>query len=198
MLDNHSFYLGAYTKHGVSPKGVNWHSYETQALRFDVIVKLLNDELHNSSIADAGCGFGDLYLFLKQQRCAPKYYIGIDVMVEFIQIAKQRFKEELDCTFTCKNILKEAMPFADWYVASGSMNILSDFNTWLFIEKMLTYAKRGIVFNILQGRRNGSDFNYKTKEEMIDFLESKGLAYEIIEGYLEKDMTIKVEKCEKW
>ncbi|MDD3342796.1 MAG: hypothetical protein PHR87_04390 [Sulfurospirillaceae bacterium] len=93
----------------------------------------------------------------------------------------------------CKDILKEPLPFADWYVASGSLNILNDFNTWLFIEKMFLHARKGIIFNILQGKRDSSKFNYKDKEEMVNFLEEKGLEYEIIEGYLERDMTIKVK-----
>ena len=192
MLSNHTFYSRAYTKHGVSPQGVNWYSLQTQEIRFDVIATLLKEELSKSSIADAGCGFGDFYLFLQAQDLAPKHYIGIDVMEEFLQVAKKRLLHARGCSFTCKNILKEPLPHADWYVCSGALNILSDFNTWLFIEKMLIYARKGVVFNILQGRRDGSNFNYKEKDEMVNFLEEKGLEYEIIEGYLEKDMTIKV------
>ncbi len=192
MLNNHTFYSGAYTKHGVSPQGVNWYSLQTQEIRFDVIAALLKEELRESSIADAGCGFGDFHLFLHARDLAPKHYIGIDVMEEFLQVAKKRLAHARGCSFTCKNILKETLPHADWYVCSGALNILSDFNTWLFIEKMLMFARKGVVFNILQGRRDGSDFNYKEKEEMVSFLEEKGLEYEIIEGYLEKDMTIKV------
>ncbi|MDD2384204.1 MAG: class I SAM-dependent methyltransferase [Sulfurospirillaceae bacterium] len=193
MLNNHTFYSGAYTKHGVSPQGVNWHSQETQEIRFQVIVNLLKNELYESSIADAGCGFGDFYLFLHAQGLAPKHYIGIDVMEEFLEVAKKRLEHARGCSFACKDVLKEPLPRVDWYVCSGALNILSDFNTWLFIEKMLLYARKGVVFNILQGRRGGSDFNYKEKEEMVNFLEEKGLEYEIIEGYLEKDMTIKVK-----
>lgn len=193
MLNNHTFYSGAYTKHGVSPQGVNWYSQETQEIRFQVIYNLLKDELSQSSIADAGCGFGDFYLFLHVQGFTPKHYIGIDVMEEFLEVAKKRLEHARGYSFTCKDVLKEPLPRADWYVCSGALNILSDFNTWLFIEKMLLYAKKGVVFNILQGRRGGSDFNYKEKEEMVNFLEEKGLEYEIIEGYLEKDMTIKVK-----
>lgn len=194
MLDNHAFYKIAYKKHGMSARGVNWNSRNSQHIRFAVIASMLKNEYSTCSVADAGCGFGDLYFFLEEKKLLPKHYIGIDTLQHFINISQKRLKDSPYCTLTCRDILKDKLPFADWYIASGSLNILSDFDTWLFLEKMLFYSKKGIVFNILKGSRKSENFNYKTPQEMKIFAKRKNLEIELIEDYLENDMTVKITK----
>ncbi|MDD3342360.1 MAG: class I SAM-dependent methyltransferase [Sulfurospirillaceae bacterium] len=97
-MNNTTFYRNAYAKHGVSAMGVNWHSKETQEMRFAIIAQLLKSEkIAHSTILDAGCGFGDLYLYLHQQGLRPKHYVGVDVMDEFIQIAHKRLARFSNC-----------------------------------------------------------------------------------------------------
>lgn len=191
-INNQTFYKSSFEKHGSSPLGLHWNSLQSQEIRFEVIANWLRDEIPVCTIADAGCGFGDLFLFLQAKGLRPKHYLGIDVMEEFIHIAQERLQRFSHCKLTCKDILKDELPFADWYVCSGAMNILSNFNTWLFIEKMLASSRKGVVFNMLEGKRDDSFFNYKEKLEIIDFLESKGLQYEMVEGYLEHDISVKI------
>lgn len=69
-IDNKSFYSTAIEMYGITAKGVNWHSKESQNLRFEIILEMLPSEMSSYSVADAGCGFGDLYLYmLKKREC---------------------------------------------------------------------------------------------------------------------------------
>jgi len=191
-LHNKTFYHNALKKHGISARGLNWNSRESQEIRFAVLTQLLKEELATCSIVDAGCGFGDLYLYWEKEKTLPQSYIGIDCVEKFVEISQERVKNTI---FLHRDIIKDALPKAHWYVASGSLNILNDFDTWLFLEKMLENASKGVVFNILLGSNPKSSFNYKTKKEMSDFAQEKNLHIEIAQGYLPRDMSVKLTKA---
>lgn len=192
MIDNQTFYNHSFDIYGQSPKGLSWNSKHTQEIRFEIITQLLLDEnSHECSIVDAGCGFADLYEYWQNQGIAPSHYIGIDSMEKFIQIASKRFTK---VSFLQRDILKDTLPKADWYIASGSLNILNDFQTWLFLEKMLMFARKGIIFNILHGEKKSHRFNYKTVQEIEAFADMKNLTCKIIQGYLPNDMSVKISK----
>jgi len=193
-MTNQQFYKSAYKKYGATARGLNWNSVDSQRIRFEVLTDFLKDELRVSSVVDAGCGFGDLYLYWMEKGLHVESYIGIDSVQNSIDIAKKRLKKYPNCSFTCRDILRDALHKVDWYIASGSLNILSSFDTWLFLEKMLLYSKKGVVFNILSGDKKSATFNYQTKENMIEFAKNKGFSLDIIEDYLENDMSIKISK----
>jgi len=190
-VKNLDFYQKAFKKYGISARGLNWNSEDSQKIRFEVLVGFLKDEISSSSIVDAGCGFGDFYLFLAKQNLIPKRYVGIDCMQDFIDISKQRLP---NTTFTCRDILRDELVYADWYVASGSLNILNSFDTWMFLEKMLSYSKKGVVFNILQGNKNSKTFNYQKKDDIISFAKKKGYKIKLIEEYLPNDISVEIKK----
>ncbi len=194
MLENDKFYLSAYRKFGVSPEGLNWNSKKTQELRFAVLTSFLDQELASCKVVDFGCGFGDLPLYWHNRNLKVKEYVGIDSIGKFVKIAKKRTDFLKNTTFYKRDVLSEELVFGDWGVASGSLNILSEFDSWFFIERMLEYSEKGVVFNILKGEKKSENFNYKTKEEMEEYLISKDLKFEIEEGYLPDDMSVKVYK----
>jgi len=194
VLDNSNFYLTSYKKHGLTARGLNWNSKLSQDIRFEIITALIQEELSTSSVADAGCGFADLYLFWDKNALYVKEYIGIDSVLNSVNLAEKNLNNFSNCTLTCKDILKDKLPHADWYIASGSLNILSSFDTWLFLEQILTYSKKGIIFNILEGDKQSENFNYQTKEQIENFFHKKDLKIDIISGYLEDDITIRVTK----
>jgi len=190
-LDNLEFYQNAHKKHGISAQGLNWSSYESQKVRFEVITSLLKDELSRCSIVDAGCGFGDLYFYWQENGLHVKSYVGIDSVKNSIQICTERLPK---ISFTCKDILKDDLPCADWYIASGTLNILNDFQTWLFLQKILSHSKKGIVFNALEGSKKSENFNYQKKEDIIAFAKSKGFTCRLINDYLKNDITVEIRK----
>ncbi len=190
-INNEDFYQKAYKKHGITAQGVNWSSKESQVVRFGVITEILRRNIQKSEIVDAGCGFGELYAYWTDRGICPRKYVGLDCVQNSIDIAQKRFPK---LSFTCRDVLKDELPSADWYVASGSLNILSSFDTWLFLEKILESSRKGIVFNILQGYVKSENFNYQSKEDIKEFAKQKGLGYFIVDGYLKNDMTVKVSK----
>jgi len=194
VINNQTFYKTSFKKYGISPRGLSWNSKENQEVRFEAITKLLQKEIQKSCIVDAGCGFGDLYLYWQSLGIKPKNYTGIDSFAKFISIASQRVS---NVAFLKKDILKDSLPMADWYVASGSLNILSDFDTWLFLENMLLHSHQGIVFNILCGEKQSEVFNYKTEDEIQEFAKRKKLTCNIITGYLKDDMSVMLQKEEE-
>lgn len=191
MINNQSFYKASFKKYGISPRGLSWNSKENQEIRFSILTQFLVKELPTCSVVDAGCGFGDLYLFWQNLGLKPKSYIGIDSFGKFITIASQRVS---NAAFLKRDILKDSLPMADWYVASGSLNILKPFDTWLFLEKMLQHSHKGIVFNILCGEKKSEVFNYKTLGEIEEFAGFKKLTCSIIADYLEGDMSVRLQK----
>jgi hypothetical protein len=61
-IDNYRFYASGIIEHGFTPQGLRWHSQKSQNIRFDQLLSLLPNKV--VSIADAGCGFGDLYHYI--------------------------------------------------------------------------------------------------------------------------------------
>ena len=76
-IDNEKFYTSAIQKHGITAKGVNWISSDTQRIRFKAILEMLPSDLSWITLIDAGCGFGDFFTYLKKKNKLPKKYTGI-------------------------------------------------------------------------------------------------------------------------
>ncbi|RXK06539.1 class I SAM-dependent methyltransferase [Halarcobacter bivalviorum] len=182
-IDNHKFYKKAIDRYGVSAKGVHWQSQFTQYLRFEVLNSFIKEQIKDSTIIDAGCGFAEYLNYLKKSNLKPKQYIGLDVEQKMITLSKERFPSE---KFLVKDILKDSLPQADYYVCSGAMNILRKKQMFKFIQNCLESSKKGFVFNFLKAHTlNGVDYRH-----IVDFCESLNKEIEIKDYYLDNDMTI--------
>ena len=62
--DNHKFYKSTILKYGISAKGVHWNSEYTQYKRFEILTSFIKNEIKESTIVDAGCGFAEYYNYL--------------------------------------------------------------------------------------------------------------------------------------
>ncbi|MEA3522829.1 MAG: class I SAM-dependent methyltransferase [Campylobacterota bacterium] len=182
-ITNRQFYQSSLEKYGVDVRALHWNSIKSQESRFDVLLELIPEDIESLSIADAGCGFGDLYCYMKQK---PKLYIGLEIMPKMINEARIR----TECEVLHVNILKDTLPKADYYICSGAMNILSRFDTHLFIRRSLEHSKKGFVFNILMGEDDSMVYNYFQKDEIRSMAKKLGLTCKIISGYLERDMSV--------
>lgn len=191
-VDNTRFYNISIKRFKQSAKGVQWQSKETQELRFEVFRKLLYPKIKEYTVVDAGCGFGDLYSYLHQENALPKQYIGIDVHAKMVKIAQKRTKQ----TILQRNILKEPLPEADYYLCSGGMNILERFETMLFITQMIKHARIGVIFNLLKGSDLSATYNKYLPREIQDAFKDFDGTVEIIEGYLDHDFTVHLKKAE--
>jgi SAM-dependent methyltransferase len=182
-IENYEFYTSSLKKYGLDVKALHWNSDESQQIRFDTLLKLIPQDITTLNIADAGCGFGDLYLYMKKK---PLSYIGLETMKQMCQEARNR----TGCKILHVNILRDTLPQADYYICSGAMNILSRFDTYLFIRRCVEHSKKGFIFNILQGEDESMVYNYFQPNEIKKMAEKLSLTCKIKTGYLERDMSI--------
>jgi len=186
-IDSEKFYTSAIEKFGTTARGVNWASKENQQLRFNALLTLLPDELSNVSLADAGCGFGDFYLYLNKKKQLPKYYLGIDSVLEMYSIAAQNTAQEI----LNADICKDDLPTSDYYVCSGALNVLTAFETHLFIQNCYNSSRKAFIFNALHGDKDSETYNYLSKESILEIAKSLNVKKVVFEsGYLEEDITV--------
>ncbi|MDD5400635.1 MAG: class I SAM-dependent methyltransferase [Sulfurimonas sp.] len=186
-IDNKTFYSTAIEKYGITAKGVNWHSKESQKMRFDIILEMLPKDMSKHSIADAGCGFGDLYLYMLKKKRAPKEYIGIDSLEEMYAIALNN----TGCEIVVADICTDKLPSADFYICSGAMNVLEDFETHLFVRNCFSSCRVGFIFNVLHGEKESETYNYLTTEQIDKMASDLGVKEVIFrDDYMQDDITV--------
>ncbi len=186
-IDNEKFYISAIQKYGLSAKGVNWTSANTQRIRFKTILEMLPSDLSAYTMVDAGCGFGDFYIYLEKKDKLPKKYIGIDSLSEMHSIASAI----TGCEIIIADITKDEIPNGEYLVCSGAMNVLEKFETYQFIRNCYLSCKRGFIFNILHGQKDCDTYNYMSTKQIKQIakdLDVKKL--KIKTGYLDNDITV--------
>ena len=153
-------YSNRYKDFGFSPKTLGWDKGK-QDLRYHILFEEFN--LENKSILDIGCGFGDANILLKQ-KSSNYEYLGIDIVEDLINEAKNIYKNENNINFILDDFLKVPLDKTfDIIVASGVFNFkLLDNNNYEFIEafmkKAFELSKDGIAFDFLS---NKVDFQYE-------------------------------------
>lgn len=186
-IDSEKFYTSAIEVHGTTAKGLNWNSKQTQNIRFDIILSLLPKDLKDFSVADAGCGFGDFYFYMQKKKRFPKEYIGIDSLIDMYSIAS----EKTGCEIIMADICTDELPKASYYICSGAMNVLDDFETHLFIRNCYESSEIGFIFNILHGDKESDTYNYLTTKEIQSIADGLGVKEVVFkEGYLDEDITV--------
>lgn len=181
------FYQKSINEFGVSAKGVRWNSKANQYKRFEAITYFIKDDIKNSEIVDAGCGFAEYYNYLTYNNLLPKRYIGVDSEKIMIEKSKKRFEK---IELYEKNILKDKLFIADYYVCSGALNTLSEDEFFEFVISCFYYSKKGFIFNFL----TEDTFTKIDKEYVKVFCKELSSKIKIKDDYLYNDMTIFLEK----
>ncbi len=171
ILDSvNNYYTEKIKEHGVSPRGVDWNSTESQELRFEQLCKVINDK-NSFSILDYGCGYGALLQYLNKSGYNSSYY-GFDISDEMIAQAKKSNGND-NAVWTTKLASEETF---DYTIASGIFNVrlgTNDADWTNYIQETLTtlnkYSKKGFSFNMLT--------SYSDKEYMRDYLFYANPAY---------------------
>jgi|FLOH01.1.fsa_nt_gi SAM-dependent methyltransferase len=186
-IDSEKFYTSAIDNHGITAQGLGWHSIESQEIRFDTLLEMLPKDLSDVTIADAGCGFGDFYLYMLEKGVTPKKYIGIDSLESMCEIASMQTATETIVADICK----DELPSAEYYVCSGAMNVLNSFETHLFIRNCYHACNNAFIFNILHGDIESETYNYVTTEQIKQIAKELNVWHvEMKTGYFENDITV--------
>lgn len=174
---------------------VGWVDERSQQERFNVLATIAN--LSDQVIMDVGCGLGDLKPFLDKQ-FQHFVYLGIDLVPEYIQAAKQRFEHEKDTSFINADFTTDGLPEVDYVLASGSFSYQTDNEMliYLVIEKLYDCARKGFAFNLLNEETYPSTEVIKSynKYEVLGYCLRLANRAELKMGYLEDDFTIMMYK----
>jgi SAM-dependent methyltransferase len=136
---------------GYSPATLGWGVNGRQEVRFPVLAEFAL-RLPDSSVLDVGCGFCDLYEFLKKGGWHG-HYTGIDIVPGLLDVARQRHPNldvrELDITDEA-TVLDDY----DFVIASGTFNAAlpsgsNDFNVETAMRSMYQHSRIATCIDFL-------------------------------------------------
>jgi SAM-dependent methyltransferase len=150
------YYTSALERHGPTARGADWNSPESQALRFQQLLRLLPEPSGASaglpSFNDYGCGYGALLDHLRAAGLGGVYR-GFDVSASMVEQARALHAGVAGAEFTDD---EAALSPADFTVASGIFNVKQDVDeaTWRAyvldtLARMRALSRRGFAFNCL-------------------------------------------------
>jgi SAM-dependent methyltransferase len=146
------YYSGRFAEHGPTARGVDWNSAESQELRFEQLLKVveLRDEFF--SITDYGCGYAALVPYLAS-RFPDFVYRGYDLSRDMLEHARREHGDPPRITFVADPAELET---TNYTVASGIFNVKLDTpeETWRAyvletIGRIAQVSTRGFAFNVL-------------------------------------------------
>ena len=172
------YYEDRLSQFGPTPRGVDWNSAESQALRFDKLLDLLAGSPYQDepgvSLLDVGCGYGALLDHLETLGVAVDYR-GFDVSEAMVDAARARHQASRS-VFTSDVAALQRASFA---VASGIFNVKLHHSTeqWRAyvletIGSLDALSTRGFAFNMLSTysdpEKRREDLFYADPCEMFD------------------------------
>ena len=151
-------------EYGASPRGSDWNGEESQNVRFDQLLKVIEGNVP-FSLLDYGCGYGALADYLKTKGFYAEY-IGFDILESAIEVARKTHEGKARRTFTSD---KTTLPVCDYTVASGIFNFRGDQSIEAWTEYTISILND---FNNLSRRGFSSNFltKYSDADKMRDDL----------------------------
>lgn len=143
-------YRRSLSRHGPTARGLRWSSEESQRERFRLLARV--GPWGRRSVADVGCGVGDLLGYLRGRRWRGSYE-GFDIVPEMVAAARRK-QQGLRGRFIEREVLSEGFPRRyDYVVASGTFNLRIDDHERFFgriLAAMYAASRLGIAFNVLR------------------------------------------------
>jgi SAM-dependent methyltransferase len=148
--DVERYYSAKVATHGPTPLGVDWNSPESQHLRFDQLVKVI-DSRQPFTINDYGCGYGALIDYLEQREFRFDYF-GFDISPHMLAEAR-RAHSSAGRAFVTR---AEDLARADYTVASGIFNVRletpeTEWRQYILdtLQSLDALSTKGFSFNVL-------------------------------------------------
>ena len=145
------YYSAKIREFGQDPRGADWNGAESQLLRFQQLIKLMEGKT-DFSVADVGCGYGAL-LYILPDSFEKFRYTGLDISLEMIKEATDRYSHLGNAVFLNSTVPSEIV---DYCVASGIFNVKSDCTNENWLEYIYDTLRvingvslRGFSFNCL-------------------------------------------------
>jgi SAM-dependent methyltransferase len=148
--------------HGPTARGQRWKSEASQRERFRLLALILSSEggrrrlgSARFSLADVGCGAGDLLGYLREAGWRGRGYHGFDIVPEMVDAARRKQRGR-GGRFEVRDVLRQGFPARyDYVVASGIFNLrVVDSERYLrrMVAAMYAACRVGVAFNVLQPR----------------------------------------------
>ncbi|MDX8397686.1 MAG: class I SAM-dependent methyltransferase [Mariprofundaceae bacterium] len=178
---------------GFSAKALYWASSDEQDVRFKTLAGI--NVSNGDSLLDVGCGFSDLFHWLKSHKMTVDY-TGIDISPDVLHENKQR---NPDLTLLSGELFDFDWPAQsfDWVFLSGTLNWdVADGADYAkrTIKRMFKFCRLGVAFNLLDIRDLGQNspdhlFAYDA-QEMFAFCKEITSDCQLYDGYEAHDFTI--------
>lgn len=193
-------YRDEYRKFGRDPRSLFWpreHQNAGFAALTDVTQHL------SGRILDIGCGFGDLYAFLRQQGYDDIHYTGVDIVPEFIEECRRAHP---GADFRECDILREKLHEKwDWCMLAGTLNhrLQSGDQVEDFIKPMLRrmfeLSDKGFAADFLSTRTDDRhpDFYHADPREILEIIQDMTPRAALRHDYLPYQFTVYAYKNTK-
>jgi len=142
-------YGARYREFGYNPRTLGWHKGR-QRVRFAAALEAIGTRF--GSLLDVGCGFGDLFGYLKDRDWQGNY-LGLDICPELLDEGRKRFGPR-GARFECIDLSGEPLAFsADVAVAVGIFNHRLKGDNLEFVAQMVhamwAHSTQAIVVDFL-------------------------------------------------
>jgi SAM-dependent methyltransferase len=138
-------------REGETSLGVGFKSRENQALRFAQILRLIEPDAPPFSVNDFGCGFADLYGFIRDRQLPMQRYRGYDLSEKMLAVAAKSVGDDAELIQSDR-----VTEVADYSFACGVFNarLESTEDEWLAymksaVRNLQEHSTRGFAFNSL-------------------------------------------------
>jgi SAM-dependent methyltransferase len=184
--------------HGIKPETLGWGGgIERQNIRFKALSEI--GIKNGDSILDVGCGFADMYVYLKQIGWKGNYE-GIDINSNLIEIATNLHP---DVKFQNKDFLSSKITSKyDWVLSSGIFNaqLLHEDNMEYIknmLKKMYQTSLKGVSSDFMSTYVDFQhpDAYHTNPSELLEFLKSEINTSQVIRmDYLQYEFCVYLKK----
>jgi SAM-dependent methyltransferase len=168
------YYADRLREFGATARGVDWNSADSQELRFDQLLTVVQDAA-GASLLDVGCGYGAL-LDTIRRRALPLDYRGCDFSDEMVAAARRRHAADPHAAFATDVAVFGPSTYA---VASGIFNVKlhhgdAEWRAYVLdtLRQLDAAGTRGFAFNMLSTYsdvdRRRDTLHYADPLEMFD------------------------------
>jgi SAM-dependent methyltransferase len=198
-----AFYSTALARFGPGhPLAVWWATRWAQERRFEVLCEA--GPWERASVADVGCGLGDLFGFLEERGLTVRYE-GYDINPRMVEAARAKHPHAR-ARFSLRDVASAGLPRRfDYVVASGTFNVRVRGHAAYVrraLEVMYAACRRAVAFNMLTPipkdhpdrdfarRMYGDTFYHARLPPLVAWCRGLARHVEVRTGYREWDATI--------
>ncbi|MGI4867417.1 MAG: class I SAM-dependent methyltransferase [Janthinobacterium lividum] len=172
------------------PQALGWNHADGQQARFQALTQI--GDLTQCSVLDAGCGYADLYPYLRQRYAGVRYH-GIEQMPELLGVAQARYLGAAGITLSSGDFLRDALPATDYVLASGALNYRHRDSRFIYqaIDTLYRSCRVGLGFNLLSWEpAGGGPLAAYDPAIILAYCQQLAPRAELLQGYWEGDFTV--------